>query len=49
MRLFENGNHSLVAEGPGLDPNPKLSLNQCIINNSLGEGILGIQTSIQCR
>jgi len=45
--VIENGNHSIVAEGPGQDPNPKLTLNQCIINNSLGEGILGIQTSIR--
>jgi hypothetical protein len=43
--VFQNGNQTIIAEGPGLDPNPKLLMNQCIINNSL-EGILGIQTSI---
>ena len=43
---FQNGNHTLVTEGPASDANPKLTLNQCIINNSLGEGILSIQSSI---
>jgi hypothetical protein len=43
---FQNGNHSLVSEGPSTDLNPKLSLNQCIINNSLAEGILGNQSNI---
>jgi len=45
--VLQNGNHSLVAEGPGAGLNPKLSLNQCIINNSLAEGILAIQSSIK--
>jgi hypothetical protein len=44
--IFQNGYHSLVAEGPSSDMNPKLSLNQCIINNSLIDGISGIQSSI---
>lgn len=44
--VFQNSNHTIIAEGPGSGLNPKLSLNQCIITNSLGEGILGIQTSI---
>jgi hypothetical protein len=43
---FQNGNHSIVAEGPSTDLNPKLTLNQCIINNSLAEGLLGNQSSI---
>ncbi len=43
---FQNGNHTLVTEGPASDANPKLTLNQCIINNSLAEGILSIQSSI---
>ncbi|HEY8733534.1 MAG TPA: choice-of-anchor Q domain-containing protein, partial [Puia sp.] len=45
--VLENGYHTLIAQGPGQGPDPKLSLNQCIINNSLAEGILGIQSSIQ--
>jgi hypothetical protein len=43
---FQNANHTLVAEGLPSDGNPKLTLNQCIINNALGEGILSIQSSI---
>jgi hypothetical protein len=45
--IIQNGYHSLVAEGPSTDPNPKLTLNQCFINNSFAEGILGIQSSIK--
>lgn len=44
--VFQNGYHTLVAEGPSTDPNPKLSLNQCTINNSLSDGILSTQSSI---
>jgi hypothetical protein len=43
---FQNGNHTLVVQEPSTDLNPKLSLNQCVINNSLAEGILGMHTSI---
>jgi hypothetical protein len=45
--VLQNGNQTLVSEGPSSDLNPKLSLNQCIINNSLAEGILAVQSSIQ--
>jgi hypothetical protein len=45
--VLQNGNQTLVAEGPSSDLNPKLSLNQCIINNSLTDGILAVQSSIQ--
>ena len=45
--VLQNGNQTLVAEGLSTDLNPKLSLNQCIINNSLAEGILAVQSSIQ--
>jgi len=44
--VLQNGNHTLVTDGPSSDLNPKLSLNQCIINNSLAEGILAFQSSI---
>ena len=44
--VLQNGNHTLVSEGPSIDMNPKLLLNQCIINNSLAEGILAEQSSI---
>ena len=44
--VLQNGNQTLVAEGPSKNVNPKLSLNQCIINNSLTDGILAVQSSI---
>ncbi len=44
--VFQNGYHTLVTEGPSIDGNPKLTLNQCIINNSLADGIFSIQSSI---
>ena len=43
---FQNGYHTLVTEGPATDANPKLTLNQCIINNSLVDGLLSIQSSV---
>ena len=44
--ILQNGYQTLVVEEPATGLNPKLTLNQCIVNNSLAEGILGIQTSI---
>jgi hypothetical protein len=44
--VLQNGYHTLVAEGLSSDLSSKLSLNQCIINNSLAEGILSLQSSI---
>jgi hypothetical protein len=44
--VFQNGYHTLVTTGPSTDANPKLTLNQCIINNSLAEGVLALQSSI---
>jgi len=45
--ILENGYHTLVTEGPSQDANPKLTLNQCIINNSFLEGILCVQSSVK--
>src|SRR5664279_3556578 len=42
--VFQNGNQTLVTEGPSTNLNPKLSLYQCVINNSLGQGILAVQS-----
>ncbi len=44
--VFQNGYHSLVVEGPSTDMNPKLVMNQCIVNNSYADGLMGIQSSI---
>jgi hypothetical protein len=45
--VIQNGNHTIEVDGLSSDMNPKLSLNQCIINNSLQEGILGVEASIK--
>ena len=45
--VLQNGYHGLVVAGPGPDLNPKLTLNQCIVNNFLQEGLLGIESSIR--
>ena len=44
--VFQNGNQTLVTEGPSTNLNPKLSLYQCVINNSLGQGVLAVQSSV---
>ena len=44
--VLQNGNQTIVSEGLSTDLNPKLSLNQCIINNSQTQGILAVQSSI---
>jgi hypothetical protein len=44
--VLRNGYQSLVAEGPSAGPDPKLTLEQCIISNSSDAGIMGIQSSI---
>jgi hypothetical protein len=44
--ILRNGDQTIVAEGPSINSSPKLQLNQCIIDNSLETGILGIQSSI---
>ncbi len=44
--VLRNADQTIVAEGPSINASPKLQLSQCIIDNSLETGILGIQTSI---
>ena len=43
----KNAYQAIVAEMPATNANPKLVLNQCIVDNSYDAGILGDQTSIQ--
>jgi hypothetical protein len=45
--VIRNAYQAVSVEGPSLNANPKLILNQCIIDNSLNTGILGTQSSIQ--
>jgi hypothetical protein len=45
--VIRNADQAVTVQGPSLNANPKLILNQCIIDNSLNTGILGTQSSIQ--
>ena len=44
--IVRNAYQGLISQDPSSDANPKLTLEQCIIDNIYSEGILGIQTSI---
>jgi hypothetical protein len=44
--VLRNGYQTLVAEGPARNTAPKLTLNQCIIDNSLDAGIMGVGSGI---
>lgn len=43
---LQNAYQGVVVNGPSVNANPKLTLNQCIIDNITDAGILGINTSI---
>ncbi len=45
--MIKNAYQAVVAEMPATNANPKLILDQCIIDNSYDAGILGDQSSIQ--
>ena len=45
--VIKNAYQGVVAEGPSLNINPKLILNECVIDNIYDAGILGAQTNIQ--
>ncbi len=47
--VIQNAYQGLVSELPSLNANPKLTLDQCIIDNIYDAGIFGIQTSITAR
>ncbi|MGB8193402.1 MAG: choice-of-anchor Q domain-containing protein [Chitinophagaceae bacterium] len=44
-----NAYQGVVVEKPSVNSNPKLRLNECIIDNVYDIGILGLQTSIDAR
>ena len=44
--VVKNAYQGLVVQDPSVNANPKLTLEQCVIDNIYSEGILGIQTSI---
>ena len=47
--VLKNAFQGIVAEKPSVNANPKLMLNECIIDNVYDVGIFGVQTSITAR
>jgi len=47
--VLKNAYQGIVAEKPSVNGNPKLTLNECIIDNVYDVGIFGVQTSINAR
>lgn len=47
--VVSNGYQGVVAERLSLNANPRVSLNECTIQNIYDAGLLGIQTSIRAR
>ncbi len=47
--VIRNAYQGAVAEDPSSDANPKLTLDECIIDNIYDAGILGANTSIRAR
>ena len=47
--VIQNAYQGLVAQAPSLNANPKLTLNECIIDNIYDAGVYGIGTSINAR
>ena len=47
--VIQNAYQGLVAQAPSPNANPKLTLNECIIDNIYDAGIYGIGTSITAR
>ncbi|PWT71448.1 MAG: hypothetical protein C5B59_17890 [Bacteroidetes bacterium] len=47
--VVRNAYQGLIAEDASTDTNPKLTLNECIIDNIYDVGILGVNTSIRAR
>ncbi len=47
--VIKNAYQGVVAENPSSDSNPKITLNECIIDDIFDAGILGVHTSIEAR
>lgn len=47
--VVRNAYQGLVAEQPSINANPRLTLNECIVDNIYDAAILGVQTSITAR
>jgi hypothetical protein len=47
--VIQNAYQGLVVQAPSLNANPKLTLNECIVDNIYDAGVYGIETSISAR
>jgi hypothetical protein len=47
--IVKNAYQAVVAEQPSVNVNPKLVLQQCIIDNSFKEGLLCVNTNVQAN
>ncbi|HEY4150268.1 MAG TPA: choice-of-anchor Q domain-containing protein [Chitinophagaceae bacterium] len=44
--VVRNAYQGMIAELPSVDANPKLTLNECIVDNAYDAGVYGVQSSI---
>ncbi|HPH85738.1 MAG TPA: hypothetical protein PLC48_09780 [Ferruginibacter sp.] len=44
--ILKNANQALVVEGPSVNSNPKLTLQQCVIDNAFEAGIICVNSSL---
>lgn len=44
--VIKNSFQAIAAEGPSINGNPKITLNQCVIDNSYDAGIIALNSSI---
>ncbi len=47
--IIKNAYQGLVADKPSVNANPKLTINECIIDNCYDAGILGVHTYIKAQ
>ncbi|MBK5272577.1 MAG: hypothetical protein JJE22_16360 [Bacteroidia bacterium] len=47
--IIKNAYQAIAAEDPSSNANPKIILNECVIDNSYDAGIISINSSIQAR
>jgi hypothetical protein len=47
--IVKNAYQAVVAEQPSVNANPKLVLQQCVIDNSFKEGLLCVNTNVQAN
>lgn len=47
--IIKNAYQGLVSEKPSINSNPKLTLNECIIDNCFDIGVFGLRSNIKAR